>query len=179
MTGTAFDSIPYDRLHRFELLGGECIEIPSPTPEHQGIIGNLLFSLDRYLDSENIGAVYASIEYVFGENTRLRPDLSIILGDDWRNLDVDRIPVPRPPAIAIEVLSPSERTRYSTDKVGIYLPQVQEVWQLITEEREILVHKPSAELAILGEDDELRSPLLQSWSFSVKQVFDTRKAATQ
>ncbi len=177
MTGTVFDCLPYDRLHRFELFGGECIEIPSPTPEHQRIVCNLLFSLDRYLDSQNIGAVYASIEYVFGENTRLRPDLSIILGDDWRNLDVNRIPVPRPPAIAIEVLSPSERTRYSTDKADIYLPQVREVWQLITEERAILIHN-SAELAILGEDDELRSPLLPGWSFFVKQVFDARKAAT-
>jgi Uma2 family endonuclease len=172
ITGAAFDELPYDGEKRQELLEGECVEIPSTTPEHQDIVANLSESLRPHLRTSGFGNVYADVEFALGENTRLRPDLAVVLGDTWRNLDRQKIPIPNPPAIAIEVISPSERTSYSTRKVRIYLTRgVQEVWQVFPEDRTILVYSQSTTLANYADQDNLTSPLLPGWGISVSQAF--------
>ena len=48
MTGAQFDALPFQDGQRWELLFGELIEVPSPTPEHQDIVFNLLQALKQY-----------------------------------------------------------------------------------------------------------------------------------
>ena len=87
------------------------------------------------------------MEFALGENTRVRPDLAVVLGEDWLNLDRKKVPIPRPPAVAIEVISPSERTADSTRKVRIYLDRgVQEVWQAFPEDRLLFSFIPKVPL---------------------------------
>ena len=172
MTGAAFDALPGEDL-RLELLEGECVEMSSTTPEHQEIVTNLLLSLVPHLRSSGEGHVYPDIEFALGENTRLRPDLAIILGENWRKLDRKRIPVQVLPSIVVEVISPSERTAYSNKKVRLYLQRrVQEVWQIFPEDRTVLVYSPEGALKIFRDEDELTSSLVPGWSMPVTQMFE-------
>ena len=64
-------------------------------------------------------------------NTVRKPGLSIFIGDGWERLDLDVIPVPIAPAIAVEVLSPSEHVVDLNRKVLDYLGAgSKEVWLL-------------------------------------------------
>ena len=48
MAGAQFDSLPYEEGRKWELLEGELIEVPSPTPEHQLIVSTFCASLRQY-----------------------------------------------------------------------------------------------------------------------------------
>ena len=172
MTGAAFDALPAEDC-RLELIEGECVEMSSSTPAHQEIVTSLLLSLAPYLRASGTGSVYPDIEFAFGENTRLRPDLAIILGENWRKLDRKRIPVQVLPSIVVEVISPSERTSYSNRKVRLYLErEVQEVWQIFPEDRTVLVYAPASALNIFADADELISSLLPGWSMQLRLIFE-------
>ena len=49
MSGLQFDALPYEDGRRWELLEGNLIEEPSPTPHHQAIVFNILMALRQYL----------------------------------------------------------------------------------------------------------------------------------
>jgi Uma2 family endonuclease len=49
MSGAQFDALPYEEGRRWELLEGELIEVPSPTPEHQDIVFASLLALKLYI----------------------------------------------------------------------------------------------------------------------------------
>jgi len=61
------------------LLDGDLIEVSSPTPRHQKIVGRLFVNLEPFLRQQTLGDVLLEVEYALGANIRLRPDLSILL----------------------------------------------------------------------------------------------------
>jgi Uma2 family endonuclease len=128
MSGLQFDALPYEEGRRWELLEGDPIEVPSPTPRHQAIVFNILMALRQYL-APGKGVAFADIEFALSDLSRLRPDVCVLLAEKARQLDPDRVPVPGAPNIAIEVISPTERAVESHDKVLAYLRNgAAEVW---------------------------------------------------
>ncbi len=124
MTGAQFDALPYEDGRQWELLSGELIEVPSPTPEHQDIVFNLLKALKQYGESRH---------------DRLRPDVCVLLGDR-ANVDSRKVPIQGAPNIAVEVISPGERAGETRRKALTYLDAgVEEVWQVYPITREVLI----------------------------------------
>lgn len=174
MTGAEFDALPYDEERQWELLEGDLIEVPSATPKHQKMVTNLLLSFVPYLRHDALGRVYPDVEFALSNNTRLRPDVAVLLGDNWSNLDEDKIPVLGAPDIAIEIISPSERTLESARKVQAYLRHgVQEVWQVFPLDRYVLIYTSTSPLIILGEEDSFSSPLLPGWQLLISEALDS------
>jgi len=173
MSGAAFDQLPYEDGRHLELLQGEMIEVPSATLEHQLIVLILGTSLYQYLGLERRGGVVPDVEFAFGEDNRLRPDLAILLGERWTSVDRRKIPIPLAPDIAVEVVSPSERTSESLRKIRIYLGAgVREVWQVSAETQEILIFRGSKSNTVLEIDEILNTPLLPGWEISVREIFE-------
>src|SRR6478672_761020 len=132
MTGSQFDALPYDEGRRWELLNGELIPMPSPTPRHQEIVFRVQLALRQYLQAHDAGSLtYSDLEFALTDDTRLRPDVCVVLGEKARGLDPDKSSVPGAPDLAVEVISPSERASDSHDKVLAYLRNgTSEVWQV-------------------------------------------------
>jgi Uma2 family endonuclease len=140
MSGLQFDALPYEEGRRWELLEGDPIEVPSPTPRHQAKVFNILMALRQYL-APGKGVAFADIEFALSDLSRLRPDVCVLLAEA-RQLDPDRVPVPGAPNIAIEVISPTERAVESHDKVLAYLRNgAAEVWQIFPKSRTVEIHK--------------------------------------
>jgi len=139
MSGAQFDALPYEEGRRWELLEGELIEVPSPTPEHQDIVYAILNALKLYLqEHRSQGAAYADVEFALADHVRLRPDVCVLLAEKARQLDRRRIPIPGAPDLAIEVISPSE----SLGKIQSYLRHgAAEVWQVYPESRVLEIYK--------------------------------------
>jgi Uma2 family endonuclease len=139
MSGAQFDALPYEEGRRWELLEGELIEVPSPTPEHQDIVYAILNALKLYLqEHRSQGAAYADVEFALADHVRLRPDVCVLLAEKARQLDRRRIPIPGAPDLVIEVISPSE----SLGKIQSYLRHgTAEVWQVYPESRVLEIYK--------------------------------------
>jgi len=173
MTGAQFDALPYEEGRRWELLDGELIEVSGPTLKHQIIVSRLIISLGRYFASGAIGGVAPDVEFELGDRDRLRPDICILLGDNWATANRNRIPIPGAPDIACEIISPSERTAESARKVRRYLAAgVKEVWQVFPEEREVIIHTPDAPVRFLDTAQMLNTQNLPGWSLPVAEIFE-------
>ena len=79
ITAEQFYQLPQEEGREFELLDGDVIEMPSPTPRHN-IVAHTLGSL-LYPALQGRGRVIPETDFSDGRLTTLRPDLSILLGD--------------------------------------------------------------------------------------------------
>ena len=169
MSGLQFDALPYEEGRRWELLEGACIEVSSPTPRHQEIVFRVLLILRQYLAES--GTALADVEFALADLMRLRPDVCVLLADKARLLDLDRIPIPGAPDLAVEVISPTERAGESQDKVLAYLRNgTREVWQIFPRSRTVSVHTPTGRI-VLEPGSAMTSALLPGCLEWIDQLF--------
>jgi Uma2 family endonuclease len=173
MSGAAFDQLPYDKFHRWELLRGELIAVPTRTPGHQIIVGTLAASLYEYLGREQGGIAVWGCEYALGDDDRMTPDIGILLREKWASIDRKKTPIPVAPDIAVEVISPSERADDISRKVWTYLGAgVQEVWEISPATQRIFVYRGAKSITVLEIGESLSTPLLQGWEISIREIFE-------
>ena len=121
-TGAQFDAFAYEEGRLWELAGGELIAVSSPTPEHQSILQRILFALMVHLNANpSQGLVFTDVEFALTADDRLRPDVLVLLYPRAADLEMNRVPVPGAPDLAIEIISPSERNADTQKKLRTYL----------------------------------------------------------
>jgi Uma2 family endonuclease len=174
MSGAQFDALPYEEGRRWELLEGELIEVPSPTPRHQDIVFAILEALKLYLRERRLqGAAYGDVEFALSEDVRLRPDVCLLMPEKALRLDRDRIPIPGAPDLAIEVISPSERPSESRAKVDAYLRYgVAEVWQIYPDGRVLEIYKGESGRSTVSGDQQVTIDLLPGLSVKFSSFFE-------
>lgn len=172
MSGAAFDQLPLEEGRHLELLEGEVITVATAIPEHQMIVLLLGASLLNHFRRDARGGVLPDSEFALGEDTRVCPDLAVLLGERWVSLDRKKTPIPVAPDIAIEVISPSERATDSQRKVWVYLGAgVQEVWQVWSDTLKVFVYQGAKSVTILEVGDRLSTPLLPNWDLPLREIF--------
>jgi Uma2 family endonuclease len=108
---------------RAELIGGELVVAPSPTPIHQDTVGGLHAELRQPFQRGRGGPggwwPLLDVDISFGTHDVLRPDIA-----GWRRERVPALPLERPvralPDWVCEVLSPSTAARDQGDKRATY-----------------------------------------------------------
>ena len=154
----------------YELIDGELIPWSSGTYRHNKIrdlTGHLLW---MYFTSNKIGECVAENDCRITPDTVRRPDLSVYLAALLAQIDLDKIPSPFPPDIAIEVLSPSESAMDIRHKVRDYLRAgSREVWSVDHFNCEVLVHT-EGNIRVLGASDRLETPVLPGFSVEVNSL---------
>lgn len=172
MTGPEFDALPYEEGRQWELVGGELIPVPSPTLEHQLIVQRILLPLVVYLDARpGIGLAASDVEFALDSDHRVRPDVFVLLSDRLAAVDMQKVPVPGAPDIAVEVISPSERSFDTQQKSQAYLRHgTQEVWQVYPKSKAIVVHRAGASTT-LSTAERLESPLVPGFALDIKSLF--------
>ena len=170
ITAEQFYQLPQEEGREFELLDGEVIEMPSATPRHNAIVSTVIEFVGPALRGR--GKALPETDFSDGRTTTLRPDLAIMLGENFLGLDLDKLPVTVPPDIVVEVISPSESGIRIERRKDAYLRfGVKEVWIVYPENQHIYLH---SEIGVtrLRSGDLLASPLLPGWSVAVDQIFE-------
>ncbi|MEM8807939.1 MAG: Uma2 family endonuclease [Cyanobacteria bacterium P01_G01_bin.38] len=127
--------LPYDR-KKTELVDGQIIEIAEASPLHVLIIKFLGKLLDRHFDDQKLDLeTYAGTGIEIpraGENNVRDPDLVVCDRAQMRamlHLTKAIFLEGKPPALAIEVVSPGDQSRDTVDKRQEYaLARVPEYW---------------------------------------------------
>jgi Uma2 family endonuclease len=94
--------------NRYEVLDGEVLVTPAPSPHHQMVVQRLLVGLIRYVEERGHGWVFQDVDLLFASGHFLRPDLVVVPASSREGI-TDR-GVELPPALVVEVVSPSSRS---------------------------------------------------------------------
>ena len=163
---------------RHEIIDGEHYVTGSPNLRHQDLVGRLYLAIGTYLTAHpGTGRLFlAPLDVVLSYYDVVEPDLLFVAGDQTSILT--RANVQGPPALVVEVFSPSTRKRDAQIKRRLFeRTGVREYWLVDPELDTVQVFRPNegklvrvAELT--AEDDEtLTSPLLPGWSIGLREFF--------
>jgi Uma2 family endonuclease len=170
MTAEQFAQMHTGETEDYELVEGELIPLSSATPLHAKVRRRLERLVENYFERNPIGEAFAEIDCRLTDDTVRRPDLSIFLGDRSKQFDLNSIPVPYAPDIAVEVLSPSESAIDVSRRALDYLAAgCREVWLLDNSNGELSV-RTDAGIRLLRGKDVLESPLLPGFSQAVSEL---------
>jgi Uma2 family endonuclease len=98
--------------NRYEVIDGEVLVTPAPSPHHQHVLFTLGMVLRHYVEQHGLGVVLLDVDLLFATGQFLRPDL-VFVPADRRNGISDR-GVEVAPGLVVEVQSP---TSSSIDRV--------------------------------------------------------------
>ena len=163
--------------NRYEVIDGVLYMAPAPHPRHQRILFNLAALFAPFSIGENaLGeAFFAPIDVIFASEDIFQPDL-IFISRDRLHIITNR-GLEAAPDLAVEVLSPSTRSRDLNLKRRRYAHfGVPEYWPIDPETRTIRALDLSGgeylERGIYGIGDVLTTPLIPGLVIPVAQVFE-------
>lgn len=85
-----------------------------------------------------------------------------------KKIDIDKVPVAEAPDLGIEIISLTERSLDTHQKLESYLRAgAQEVWQIYPKSQSVVLHRDGAGV-ILAADRHLEFPLLPGFSLAIK-----------
>ena len=121
----------------------------------------------------NLGRVFLETGYQLSPETVRIPDVSFVPADRMREIDLDRR-IQGAPALAIEVVSPTDLAEDLTQKVKQYLAAGSKaVWVFYPKTREVQVFHADGGSFVRREHETLEDPdLLPGFSLDLKAVFE-------
>jgi Uma2 family endonuclease len=124
---------------RLELIEGEIIVTPSPSPMHQLVAHRLAVLLDRAIVETGLGLVLeAPLDVFLASRNVFQPDLIVLLRD--RIQLFGSAMVESAPSLAMEIISPSTSTYDRVTKRNLYARYgVPEYWLVDPESETVTV----------------------------------------
>jgi Uma2 family endonuclease len=96
--------LPDDGNH-YEVLDGELLVTPSPSPDHQNIMGRLYMLLVAYVERHELGVVILDVDLLFQTGQFLRPDVLVV--PESSRAAITRRGIETAPSLVVEILSPT------------------------------------------------------------------------
>ena len=164
--------LPEDR--RYEVVDGEPLLTPAPTPNHQVVVQRLARVLEDFVEPRRRGLIFvAPCDVVLSQFDVLQPDVFFIAADHASLIGEKYIA--GAPDLVVEVLSPSTETRDRVAKAKRYATfGVREMWLVDPAAKtiEVLVNSEGFRRQTLcGETDVVRSTLLPGFEFPAGPIF--------
>lgn len=162
-----------------EIVAGEWVERPVAGELHGAIGVKLIVTLDSHVRPNRLGRVYGADTTFVLEGTpdniitmRL-PDVAFVVAARLKEADRNGYYF-QAPDLAIEIVSPSERSIETQRKINDYLRTgTREVWVVYPETRQVVVHRADGTATIYGSGQEISGgELLPGFSMAVEDVFD-------
>ena len=165
--------------NRHELIDGVHHVTPSRDVRHQVIVVRLVVEIATYLKQHPVGRVFiAPLDVVLSNHDVVEPDVLFVATDQTEMLTEKN--VQGPPALVVEVLSPSTRKRDAQAKRRLFeRTGVREYWLVDPELDTVQVLRLSLEgklvrVAELSADDHetLTTPLLPGCAIALPDLFE-------
>ena len=162
---------------RYELSEGELIVTPSPNFFHNQIRDEFNARLRAFVKSEKLGSVISEMDFKLVGATVRRPDVAFISADRLRNIDLEQVPLPVAPDLAIEIVSKNDRAADLLVKASQCLAAgTRAVWLFYPNTRlayRYLPGKLEPEVRSAGAGHTFEEPeLLPGFSIPLDQVFE-------
>ncbi len=162
---------------RYELMAGWLICEPVPGARHGRVAAALVELLRGHARRRRLGVVFtADAGYVLARHpdTLRGPDVSFVSRERFTRVGDVTTPFPGPPDLAVEVVSPSDRSSDIHAKVGDYLAGgTRLVWVVDPESERITVYRSLLSPRILTGTDRLEGEdVLPGFAVTVAEVFE-------
>ncbi len=164
---------------RHEIIDGVHYVTPSPNVRHQLLLGRLHFEIESWLRQHpGVGSVFLSpLDVLFTKWDVVEPDLLFVAADQEEILTEKN--VQGPPALVIEIASPSTRRRDEGIKQRLFdRGGVREYWLVDPDRNRVRVWRRQpdgtfARVADLSRErhDTITTPLLPQLTISLVQLF--------
>jgi Uma2 family endonuclease len=158
LTIEEFEQLPDDDRYRTDLVRGQLVREPQPGEEHGLLEVRLSHRLYEFVEAQGLGIVLGPVGYRLEEEppTVRAPDLSFL---SHARLE-GGYPVRRfrriAPDLAVEIVSPSNRTRDLVEKAHQFLDAGSRlVWVVNPLRRTVTVHRSRSDVAVLRVEDTL------------------------
>jgi Uma2 family endonuclease len=172
LTFEEFEQLP-DQPGKQELVRGELIELPPADYEHHLIADRVCDGLKAALEQAHVrgeagelGRVFHEMGYLLPGACWLQPDVSVTYAEQR----IEKYLIGAP-AIAIEVISPSNTPKRIAVKTELYFTcGALEVWCFSPKKKQASIRVPGSERAI-AVDGVITTPLLPGLALSVREIF--------
>jgi Uma2 family endonuclease len=173
LTFEEFQKLPEREGAHYELDEGELLMEPSPAARHNLIRQNIAMELIRFVKSNRLGIVLEEMDFKLAPDTVRNPDVAFVTAEHLKKIDLDRSPVEGAPALAVEVISPSNTAQDTVKKTHQYLSAgCRAVWIVYPALRLVEVHS-AAGVHQVREPELLKGEtLLPGFSLSLRYMFD-------
>lgn len=173
LTFDDFAKLPEREGTIYELDEGELVMEPSPVLRHNVIRQRIATQLRQFVESHHLGIVVEEMDFRLGPDTVRNPDAAYITAGHLKNIDPDRSPVDGAPALAVEVISPSNRTEDTVKKTQQYLQAgCRSVWIVYPTLRLVEVHSQAGARKVQEPEPLKEERLLPGFSLSLPYMFD-------
>jgi Uma2 family endonuclease len=153
LTFDEFQKLPDEDGTRYELDEGELLMEPSPTFLHNRIRDRIARRLYEFVEAHNLGEIIVEMDFRLAPDTVRSPDVAFVTPDHLRMIDINRSPVEGAPALAVEVISPSNLAQDTAKKVGQYLSAGSSaVWVVYPALSMVEVHRPTGTRQVKAPD---------------------------
>ena len=171
MTFEEFERMP-EQPGKQELLRGELIELPPADLKHNRIAFQLARRLDAALEeahrlghAKDLGEVCHEMGYKLAGDGYVQPDVSVTHAGQVEDKYLGGAP-----AIAIEVVSPSNSAEALDTKTDLYFEfGAREVWLVYQKTKHVIVHVPSGS-RVVAENESLTTDLLPGFRLNVRDM---------
>ena len=158
LTIAQFDELPVREGVLYELNEGGLVTMTEPMPRHNWVRDNIAAALRDFAHPRNLGRVFVETSYQLGAETVRIPDVSFLPADRMSGLDLDKR-LQGAPALAIEVVSPTDLAEDLTQKVRQYLAAgAKAVWVFYPKTREVQVFCADGSSFVRHEPEMLEEP---------------------
>lgn len=160
----------------YELIEGELIMTPSPTPKHQRISRKIEFLIEKFVNENNLGeCFYAPCDVYLDEYNVIQPDIFFISKDRVHIIGEKKIE--EAPDLIIEIVSETSVYKDTVQKKKIYASYgVKEYWIVIPEEKMVEVYnlREIGQYQLMQtyyENDIVESKLFNGLKIDLKNIF--------
>lgn len=159
----------------YQLVEGELVMSPSPTPNHQKVVGNIFNLIQNHLADHPVGEVYvAPLDVLLSETDVYQPDVFFMLKE--RRAIRAQTGIEGAPSLVVEVLSPGTERLDRGAKRQVYARTgVEELWLVDLDARTIevfdLPKNPNVCAAVYGHGNVFGCRILPGLDIQVAAVF--------
>jgi Uma2 family endonuclease len=167
-----FDQLPIKEGILYELNEGEVVTVTEPMPRHNRVRDRVARLVGNFVEERRLGEVFVETGYQLTSETVRIPDASFVPADRVLEIDLDKR-IQGAPALAIEVVSPTDLAEELAQKVQQYLAAgVKAVWVFYPKSREVQVFRADGGTFVRREPEMLEEPdLLPAFSLDLRAVF--------
>jgi len=123
----------------YQLIDGDLVMTPAPTPYHQIILGRMHLTITEFVHFNKLGTVFLSpIDVYLSDTETYQPDIIYI--SNQRRLLIGEKKIEGAPDLVVEILSPGTGYYDLTHKRNVYQTSgVTEYWIVDPQEKTIMV----------------------------------------
>lgn len=161
----------------YQLIGGELVLTPAPSPYHQIIAFNLGLALGNFVVSRKLGRVlFAPLDVYLTETETYQPDIIFISRDRMDIIEAERIN--GAPDLVVEILSPTTAYYDLRKKFRVYERYgVKEYWIVDPGEKSVQVFVLKEGRFVLDQEvegtGEVSSRLLTGFTVALSNIFES------